>query len=89
MKNFFLMKFAKYFISRIDGYKTILGGLSSFVMGITYGITLLVPDINPLGIEPTVEMTIGYFTGAFTIWGIGGKLEKSKKEMVVTKNMEG
>ena len=84
MKNFFLIKIIRYFVQRINGYKTIFGGIGMISLGVMNAVALINPDdpvMNPMQLSPTVEMTVGYFTGAFALWGVGGKLEKIKKEV--------
>jgi len=84
MKNFILFRIAKVLIGYLDGYKTIIAGLIPF-FGTTIGaIGLFFPDLQVTYDIPQMsmkEVTAGY-TGAFTIWGLGGKAEKIKKAVV-------
>ena len=51
----------------LEGYKTIIGGLVAFGLGIY------------LIVKGNVENGIMLISAGFTVWGIGGKLEGIKK----------
>ena len=80
MKDFLLVRLIRYVGSKFDGYKTLIGGLGAFCIGLTYIIPVAFPTLSvEVGLpEGDLEKALASFTVAFTVWGIGGKLEKNK-----------
>jgi len=73
----------KYIAGSLDGYKTIIGGLGMLALGSVYVVAYMFPNENlPAG---DVEKGFTLITLGFTALGIGGKLEKLKKETLISK----
>jgi hypothetical protein len=82
MKNFFLAKILRWIGSKFDGWKTRIGGCGAFLMGLLYGLPLLFPYLTEQGLpEGNIERASAAFTAAFTVWGLGGKGDKIKKQL--------
>lgn len=80
MQNFIIVRILRVIGGKFNGYKTILGGIGFFCLGILQGLPLLIPDIATItGTEGNLTLSMASFTAAFAAWGFGGKLEKNKK----------
>lgn len=75
---------------KLDGYKMKIAGAIPFCMAVAGLIGLIFPDSREQYGLPNIsfEEIGGYFTAAFMSWGIGGKLEKTKKALV-SKDVDG
>ncbi len=76
MKTFFLGRILKWAAKKLDGYKTIIGGVSLILTGAVGVINFMFPQE---GFPPSdLESSIALIAGGMTAIGIGGKMEKLK-----------
>jgi len=85
MKNFILVRILRYIGGKFDGHKTRIAGLIPFLHATISLIGVIYPEYATG--EADLEQIIAEYTGAFGIWGIGGKLEKTKA--VLKEKVEG
>ena len=75
IKYFITEKIIGFAAGKLDGKKTIIGGLGMIFLGLAGGIGHFYPD-SGLPKMPFDEAA-GYVVGGFGLLGIGGKLQKS------------
>ena len=75
--------FIKRNVARMDGYKTIVGGVGMILVGILGLMGNYFPDQGLPALD--LEAALTTIASGFAVLGIGGKLEKST---VATKNLE-
>lgn len=74
MKGFFFKKATGYAGKKLDGYKTIIGGVGLILTGIVGVIGNIFPDSGLPA--PEFEFIMGQFSLGFVALGLGGKAEK-------------
>lgn len=78
MKNFFFNKITGYAGKKLDGYKTIIGGVGLILTGVVGIIGHMFPDSGLPA--PEFEFIMGQFSLGFVALGLGGKAEKLIKK---------
>lgn len=74
MQYFLTSKVVRFIAGRLDGKKTIIGGVGMILLGLAGIVGWLWPDT---GIPPMdFDKAAGYIVGGFGVLGIGGKIEK-------------
>jgi len=73
MKFLFLGQVLSFIGRKLDGYKTLIGGIGLILMGIV-GLINLTFDMG--WVEWSLEISLGFITTGFAALGIGGKIEK-------------
>lgn len=76
MKYFITRKVLGYIARKLDGYKTIIGGVGSILLGLAGAIGYFFPDQNLMRMD--FDEAAGWIIGGFTVLGLGGKLEKAR-----------
>ena len=61
--------------SRLDGYKTKIGGFGFILLGLLGIIRIVFPDMTQLP-SMTMEASLGLISAGITALGLGGKAEK-------------
>jgi hypothetical protein len=80
INNFVIFRILKYIAGKFDGYKSFIAGLGSFIGGVVYIMGAVWPSVSEITMIPgDYEKGFGLIVGAFTVWGIAGKIEKAKK----------
>ena len=74
MKYFVTQNVIRYIARKLDGYKSIIGGVGSILLGLAGMIGIFYPDSGLLQME--FDVACGYIVGGFAVLGVGGKLEK-------------
>lgn len=64
-------------VGRLDGYKTIIGGVGSILYGIAMIIGFYWPD-SGLPAPDNLDAAIAFIIGGWTALGIGHKMDKAK-----------
>lgn len=84
MKYFFLDKLLRYGAGKLDGYKTIIGGVGLILGGLVGLLGHLFPDQG----LPQQDLETAFTTMAagFVALGLGGKAEKVRKDLAAAKN---
>jgi hypothetical protein len=74
MKFFFLDKLLKFTGRRLDGYKTLIGGIGLILLGVLGLLGVMFPDqgLPQMGIEEAL-LTL---SSGMAVLGLGGKAEK-------------
>jgi len=78
MKNTLLSKLLGWIGKRLDGYKTIIGGVGLILTGCVGVIGHMFPDSGLPA--PEVDVIFGQFSVGFVALGLGGKAEKLLKK---------
>jgi len=82
-----LLKKGLGFMSRkLDGHKTVIGGVGSILYGLMMIIAALFPETLQ-GVEGDLDLGINWILGGFVALGIGGKLEKQKQATLLAKEV--
>lgn len=79
MKNFILTRILGLIGSKLDGYKTKIGGVGGIILGILGIVKLIFPDQLPQLPDLGLEASLAAISAGFVALGIGGKLEKQTK----------
>jgi hypothetical protein len=72
---FFTEKIVKFFAHKLDGKKTLIGGIGMILMGLAGVIGCIWPDLGlllPMDFDEAATMIVG----GFSVLGVGGKLQK-------------
>ena len=78
MKDFFFKRVIGYIAGKMDGYKTLIGGIGLILTGVVGIIGNMFPDSGlPV---PDAEYIMGQFSLGFVAMGLGGKAEKLLKK---------
>jgi hypothetical protein len=78
MGNLVIGKLIKWLAGRLDGYKTIIGGVGLILSGLLGLIGYMFPDQGFPAMD--IEDILATIAGGFAVLGVGGKLEKAKSE---------
>jgi hypothetical protein len=78
MKDFFLKRMLKYAAEKLDGYKTIIGGVGLILTGVVGVIGNMFPESTLPA--PEAEFILSQFSLGFIALGLGGKAEKLLKK---------
>lgn len=77
MKEFFLKKILGLVGQKLDGKKTLIGGVGGIVLGVLGIVKVMFPDQLPQLPDLGVEASLAAISAGFAVLGIGGKLEKN------------
>ncbi|MDA8082299.1 MAG: hypothetical protein M0024_01410 [Nitrospiraceae bacterium] len=75
MFNSLLIRLIGSVASRLDGYKTKIGGFGFILLGLLGIIRIVIPDLTQLP-AMTMEASLGLISAGITALGLGGKAEK-------------
>ena len=79
MKNFILTRILGLIGSKLDGYKTKIGGVGGIILGVLGIVKLIFPTELPQLPDLGIEASLAAISAGFVALGIGGKLEKQTK----------
>lgn len=80
MTDFIITKIIRFVGNKLDGYKTIIGGLGLILTGVLGFIRLMFPDLTQFPSMTIGEILVSISAGMTAI-GLGGKAEKLKEEV--------
>ncbi len=86
MKNFILTRILGLIGSKLDGYKTKIGGVGGIILGILGIVKLIFPTELPQLPDLGLEASLAAISAGFVALGIGGKLEKQTKAIAAAGN---
>lgn len=75
MADFILIRIIRFIGRKLDGYKTIFGGIGFIMTGVLGLIRLMFPDLTDLP-EMSLEAIMASFAAGLTAIGVAGKAEK-------------
>ena len=78
MQDFFLKRILAAAAAKLDGYKTIIGGVGLILSGVVGIIGNMFPDTGLPA--PSSEVLMSQFSLGFVALGLGGKAEKLLKK---------
>lgn len=76
MTEFILVKMFKFVGKKLDGYKTIIGGVGFILTGILGIIRIMFPDLTFLP-DMDIESALASISAGITAIGLGGKIQKA------------
>jgi len=82
MQNFLIGKLLRWIGKRLDGYRTVIGGVGMILSGIVGLLGYIFPD-NPDLPKMDLDHILAVISGGFIAIGLGGKAEKVKNEIAV------
>jgi hypothetical protein len=74
MKYFITEKVVKFIAHKLDGKKTIIGGLGMILLGLLGVVGDIWPDLGMPKME--FDKAASMIVGGFSVLGVGGKLQK-------------
>lgn len=80
MTEFIITRILKFVGRKLDGYKTIIGGVSFILIGILGMIRIMFPELTQLP-ELTLEGALASISAGITALGLGSKAEKMTNEV--------
>lgn len=78
MQDFFFKQIIGKLAGKLDGYKTIIGGVGLILSGVVGIIGNMYPDSGLP--QPSSEVIMSQFSLGFVALGLGGKVEKLTKK---------
>lgn len=74
MKYFITEKIVKFIAHKLDGKKTLIGGIGMILLGLLGVVGSVWPDLGMPAMD--FEKAATMIVGGFSVLGIGGKLQK-------------
>lgn len=81
MSKFFLTKLLRLLGAKLDGYKTLAGGLGMILTGLLGLAGMMFPDQPHLPHNMDLDQCLILISGGFGVLGLGGKVEKTKRAL--------